>query len=91
MKLLPRAWSDLLDSFDWYENQRADLQELPRLYGLIGLKTREFRLRRYPYIVFYQTEESGVVISGLLHERRDRRIWDDVIREYQPIYVNMAA
>ena len=106
MRLLVKARRDLIGIADWYESQRpglglkfllafrsevSGLRRLPELHEVVGLNTRRFRLRRFPSFVFYQVEPDGIVVSGLIHKRRDRRTWGDLVLEYHPIHADIVA
>ena len=41
---------------------------------------RYFRLRRFPYKVFYQKAADGIIIMTICHTKRDPKLWKSVLR-----------
>jgi toxin ParE1/3/4 len=82
----PRAETDLREARDWYESQRAGLGEQfiaeieaalqalvrdPQRYTVYYRGFRRVFVRRFPYKLFYRLEGDRVIVSRILHARRD--------------------
>jgi len=82
----PRAETDLREARGWYESQRpglgaeflaeieAALQALvrdPQRYTIYYRGFRRLFVRRFPYKLFYRLEGDRVIVSRILHARRD--------------------
>gem|GEM_PF-393659 len=101
MSVIPEAEDELDEITYWYENRQpllgqrflsavqfgiSEARHFPEVHQLIGLRTRRFKLHRFPYVVYYVVEKGQVLVTGVFHERRDRPTWDGRIRELKPIY-----
>ena len=88
--LTPAAEADVREIYDWYEVQGQGLatefkRALDACLGRIGRNpnahaevhghTRRALLRRFPYCVFYETQELAVVVHGVFHGHRDPTVW----------------
>ncbi len=88
--LAPEAEVDLTGAYIWYEQQRPGLGEEflsaadacmegirrhPEMHPLIHETFRRALLRRFPYTVFYEYEETTVTIYGVFHTSRDPEKW----------------
>lgn len=86
----PEAEDDLYAAFDWYESQRAGLgrdfareisrcidaiAESPSLHAPIDGVIRRALARRFPFAVYYLTNEKEVVVIAVLHCARDPETW----------------
>ena len=82
----PRAETDLREARDWYESQRTGLgaefiAEIetavhllvrdPQHYTVYYRGFRRVLMRRFPYKLFYRLEGNRVIVSRILHARRD--------------------
>ena len=80
------AQIDLEEAAVWYEEQRiglgkefieAVLNEVERLkfYPFVFpnryLNTREFKMKRFPYIIIYLIEEDRIFIVSIFHSHRN--------------------
>jgi plasmid stabilization system protein ParE len=87
---LPEADADLKEARAWYDNVRSDLGERfayavedtvetisegPLQFPVVHRKLRRAGVRRFPYGIFFQVEESRVVVMACLHGRRDPQRW----------------
>jgi toxin ParE1/3/4 len=78
------------EAFDWYEGRRAGLggefagavqQTIDRIianperHGLVHSDVRCALVRRFPYGVYYQTEEQRIVVVAVFHSSRDPKVW----------------
>jgi toxin ParE1/3/4 len=88
----PEAQADVLEARDWYEQQGAGLgdafaesvretlsriQAMPELYAAVLRNVRRGKLRRFPYVVYYRVLPDRIEVLGVLHGRRDPRIWQE--------------
>lgn len=87
---LPEADADLKEAQAWYDNVRSALGERfayavedtvetisegPLQFPVVHRKLRRAGVRRFPYGIFFEVEESRVVVIACLHGRRDPRRW----------------
>lgn len=88
--VVPEAQDDLAAIYDWYEAQRIGLGEdfldcvdacfekirrTPELYGIAFETYRRALVRRFPYAVIYEADESAISIHGVFHTSRDSDTW----------------
>jgi len=88
--LLPEAVADASESYAWYESQEPGLgdeflrcleacivriQRSPRLYPVAVETYRRALLRRFPYAIFYEYDDRGVVIFAVFHCSQDPQKW----------------
>ena len=86
----PEARLDLLDTFQWYQEQRpglghdfklcvdgviSKLQKRPSIYKKIHRDIRRAIIKRFPFGVFYVEDNNTVIILAVLHARRDPSNW----------------
>lgn len=86
----PEAVDDLNAAFDWYEVQRPGLghefaleislridkiAESPLIYADIGGGIRRILARKFPFAVYYLTNENNTVVLAVLHCARDPATW----------------
>lgn len=96
LKFLPEAEGDFSETFAWYEEQRVglgyefldDLHDLlqritrtPRLYPVAARRTYRAQMDRFPYGILFVMEGGGILVTGILHVRRDPRRWSDRVRD----------
>ena len=77
---------DVLDSANWYENERAGLgteflddieyvlgriEENPEQFPRIVGDARRAMLRRFPYSVYFRIDGAIAKVMAILHQRRD--------------------
>ena len=87
---LPEADADLKEARAWYDNVRPELGERfayavedtvetisegPLQFPLVHRKLRRAGVRRFPYGIFFEVQESRVVVIACLHGRRDPQRW----------------
>ena len=90
VRLRPEAEQDLVDSANWYQNQRSGLglefleeaqavlssiAERPLSYPIVHRTARRALLHRFPFGVFYVIEGEQAVVIGILHGSRDPQAW----------------
>ncbi len=96
VQFLPEAEADLIETFAWYDAQRAGLGaefldavgellasigRAPRLYPVVVRRTHRARMRRFPYGILFAMEPDGILVTGIFHSRRDPRRWSDRVRD----------
>lgn len=87
---------DVGEAYGWYEDQRpglgaqfvlcveaviASIERNPRIYPIIyrGIVRRALT-QRFPYAVFFVEGEQSVVVIGVIHAKRNPRVWQDRAR-----------
>lgn len=88
--ILPSARRDLLDAFEWYQDQRtglgldfklcvdevlSKLQKHPKSYNKVYKDIRRVVTQRFPFGVFYLVENNKVIVLAVMHARRDPKQW----------------
>jgi hypothetical protein len=83
---LPQVESDTIAGYRWYEDKAsglgedflrifyAQVQEIirnPLLFPLINQDIRRCLLRRFPYAIYFKTENWRIIILGLFHCARN--------------------
>lgn len=86
----PEARADLLDAFQWYQEQRtglgldfklcvddalSKLSKQPSYYRKIHHDVRRVVIKRFPFGIFYIVTNNKVIILAVLHARRDPTKW----------------
>jgi plasmid stabilization system protein ParE len=86
----PEVVADLTSARDWYEAQRPGLgakfldaaaasiehvADQPEIYALIYRRVRRCKVRKFPYVVYYRTNDDYVEIMAVLHASRHPRTW----------------
>jgi plasmid stabilization system protein ParE len=88
--LRPEAEADLFEAKLWYEGRREGLAEefrecieevmdrirlMPELQVEIYKGVRRRLVRRFPFAVFYKTEETRILNIAVMHARREPGRW----------------
>jgi plasmid stabilization system protein ParE len=88
--IAPEAEQDIAEVYAWCEGRRAGLGEeflscvdacietihrTPEMYAVVQENYRRALLRRFPYVVFYETVEDTVTIYCVFHTSRDPNKW----------------
>lgn len=86
----PEAEDDIAESYRWYESREPGLgeeflrcigacvesfQRNPRLYRVAVDEFRRAQVRRFPFEVFYEPTEQGVVVYSVFHCSQDPAQW----------------
>ena len=86
----PLAEADLEDAAQWYEDERAGLaerffsdvdrtfariRERPLQFPIVGSDVRRALLHTFPYAVYFRASDEMVVVLGVLHLRRNPKVW----------------
>jgi plasmid stabilization system protein ParE len=87
---LPEADADLKEARAWYDNVRSELgerfayavedtvetiSESPLQFPVVHRKLRRAGVRRFPFGIFFEVQESRIVVIACFHGRRDPRRW----------------
>ena len=90
----PEARMDLLDAFNWYQEQSpglgfdfklcvdevfSKLRRHPTIYKNVYKEVRRVVTQRFPFGVFYLVENNRVIVLAVLHARRDPKKWKNRI------------
>ncbi len=90
----PEARTDLLDAFQWYQEQRSGLGfdfklcvdevfskllKHPSIYKKVYNNIRRAVIQRFPFGIFYIIENDNIIILAVLHARRDPENWKNRI------------
>jgi plasmid stabilization system protein ParE len=86
----PEARDDLVEAFGWYEARSAGLgheflrevekcvlaiPRTPRAFTLVKKNYRRAVVQRFPYVVFYEFENSLVTIYSVFHTSQNPAKW----------------
>jgi len=59
-------------------NRVIDLaSEYPERFPIRHIETRCAQARRFPYSIYFRSEEARVVVLSVFHARRDPTIWQE--------------
>jgi plasmid stabilization system protein ParE len=88
--ILPEAEQDIIDAYDWYQNQELGLgeeflrcvdasiqfiQRNPEMYEIAHASYRRVLVRRFPYAIFYEYIGMVVTVYGVFHCSQNPRKW----------------
>lgn len=88
--LLPEAVQDLVEAANWYEQKSIGLgrefveciEECLQLIGshplmcpLAHKAYRRAKVRRFPYVIFYEPVGSAIIVYAVYHSSRDPAKW----------------
>jgi hypothetical protein len=88
--ILPDASAEFNESVDWYEKKSRGRGELfaaavvdvmerclqdPGFYPIVRRSTRQARVLNYPFCVYFQEVESGILVISIFHTKRNPKIW----------------
>jgi plasmid stabilization system protein ParE len=86
----PEANEDLLEARAWYDNIRPELgerfasaveatveaiEERPLQFPVVYRNRRRAGVRRFPYGIFFESQEHRIVVVACFHGRRNPRRW----------------
>ncbi|SET43055.1 ParE toxin of type II toxin-antitoxin system, parDE [Nitrosomonas marina] len=78
------------EGYEWYEAQRQNLgiefideidavinkiEETPQRYKKVYKNIRRALCKRFPFAVFFMDKNQYIVVIGVLHQRRQPRVW----------------
>jgi plasmid stabilization system protein ParE len=90
VRLRPEAEQDLVEAATWYEGNQpglgrqfldeanetlASIGEQPLAYTVVYRSLRRALLKRFPFAVFFLTNDQDVVVVAILHGSRHPRFW----------------
>ena len=86
----PEAALDVTESYDWYESREPGLgedflrcveacvfmiQRHPRMFPVAVDDFRRALIRRFPYEIFYEPTDDGILIYSVFHCSQDPQKW----------------
>jgi plasmid stabilization system protein ParE len=86
----PEAERDIDDAYIWYEERRpglgaefllcveegfAKIQRHPEMYPIVHKNLRRILIRRFPYGIFYLSDQTSVIVLSVSHAHRDPQTW----------------
>jgi plasmid stabilization system protein ParE len=90
IRIHPKAEAEFKDSIIWYKNQQKGLEQEfvrcideaiekikrnPELYPLAHKNFRKIIVRRFPFVVIYEFDETSIRILAIFHSRRNPKIF----------------
>jgi plasmid stabilization system protein ParE len=63
---------EFLDAID---DVFAKITETPETFAVVLNDVRRIKARRFPYVVYYRVRSDRIEILGVLHGRRDPKVW----------------
>jgi plasmid stabilization system protein ParE len=90
VRFLPEAKDEFDHAANWYEGKRAGLGEdfidrvqeqlqhiaaNPKIHAAGYRGVRKAVVARFPYVVLYREDDSGVLVISIFHTSRDPQIW----------------
>jgi len=90
VRLRPETEEDLADAAAWYEEQRqglghefldevltmlSSIAETPLMYPNVHRNTRRAVIHRFPFSVYFRTEDATIVVVAVMHGSRNPRRW----------------
>ena len=81
----PKATNDIRKISIWYEEQSVDLGEsfilelrskirrimkYPEMYKPVTKNVRRYKIRRFPYFIFYTVQQDTLIILRIRHTKR---------------------
>jgi plasmid stabilization system protein ParE len=90
VKLHPDARAELRAARKWYYERSplsafafaqtvnsaiSKIRDAPNTYPLADDGTRKFTLQRFPFSIFYRTEETEIAIVAVAHQKRRPGYW----------------
>ena len=88
--LRQEAKADLVDAYDWYDEQQAQLGErfltfvedaisriqlMPQMYVRVTEDVRRAKVSRFPYLVYYRVLPDRIELLAVLHSSRSPQLW----------------
>jgi plasmid stabilization system protein ParE len=86
----PEAKADILDAFNWYQQQRpglgydfklcidevmSKLEKNPLIFKKTYRDIRRAFIKRFPFGIFYLITDNRVIVLSVMHARRDPSNW----------------
>lgn len=90
IEFLPEVEQDVLEAYNWYEEQLPGLgedfllsidaavnaiQRQPLLNAIEYKKVRKLKTKRFPFGVFYVVDKSLITVIAIVHLSRHPRTW----------------
>ena len=92
--LRPEARRDILEAANWYQDRDTGLglaliaeieavflriEQGPLRFPVAHRQLRQARCHRFPFSVYFAVEKAGILVFGVMHHRRDRKVLDERI------------
>lgn len=92
IKFHPHARAEIRAARNWYhersplsafafaqtvQNAISLIKEAPDTFPLADHGTRKFILQRFPFSIFYRTDETEIVIVAVAHQKRRPNYWSN--------------
>ena len=92
----PEADADISESYAWYESREPGLGENflrcvevclltilrhPKLYPVVVDEFRHTPIRRFPFEVFYEPTDFGIIVYSVFHCSQDPAKWRERLRK----------
>lgn len=90
IRFLPDAEAEMFEAELWYGQQRKGLDqefiqsikeavgrlhENPSLYPVVYRRLRRILVRKFPYAIYYTSDESSIHIVAVFHTKRNPKRW----------------
>lgn len=96
IEIRPEARNEMHQAFAWYEEKQPGLgyqflfavdvaleriRRHPKTFPLIEDEVRKALLRRFPYAILFELEDSRITVIAVYHGRRKPRGWTGRVSE----------
>lgn len=90
VRFTPEATAEIAEARAWYEQRQTGrgrdftaavnatlnrVEQLPLSFPIVRGETRRAAIRRFPYLLFYRVDSTGVVVVGCFHGARHPHVW----------------
>ena len=73
--------SKVADSFLKQINKSlSEIKQRPLSFPVIFNNIRKYTVKKFPFVIYYQTTNTAIRISALFHSSRNPQIWNDRIK-----------
>jgi toxin ParE2 len=95
LKILTEASQDVKEITIWYRNisRALSLRFVSQLYDgfsqitsfpdaefNIAPRIKRYRLKKFPYLIFFYKEGGEVIVFAVIHEKRNPKVWKKRIK-----------
>jgi len=100
VQILQSAETEIAEAMDYYNIQyqglgyefAAEVKEsinriiaFPDAWSIFDMNTRKCSIKRFPYAIFYETEQSNIVIFAVMHLKQNPKTWKERLNSYKKI------
>ena len=97
IEVRPEAQAELHEAYAWYEEKQTGLgyqflfavdatmaliRRRPRGFPAVDGSVRKALLRRFPFAVLFEEEDTRITVIAVYHGRRKPRGWSDRLSEW---------